>query len=405
MSPVGGTAGCVIASRLAEADPGLSILVIEGGPNNLDVPTIVHPALFLSALIPTSNATIFYKGNKESHINDRELIVPSGGTLGGGSSINIMMYSRAQRADFDRWNVPGWSAEDMIPYLKKVCGEGVDHDEVIKLTIRQLETYHGPGPKSVHGFDGPIHISRGTYSVEKAESDLIQAAGRVGYREIEDLSSLDADIGFQRSLRYIGPDGLRQDAVHRYLHPKIKSGKYPNLHVVVNSQVRRIVFDNKRASGVEYRPNPTIHPDAAYRTVRARKLVIISSGALGTPSVLERSGVGNAEILKKAGVDVIADLPGVGENYQYHHLLVYSYLSALHEDETMDALAGGRLDVGKLIDEKAPILGWNGMDVNFKIRPTDAEVASLGADFETAWAQEFKHHPTKPLVLGSPING
>lgn len=124
----GGTAGCVVAGRLAEADPGLSILVIEGGPNNLDVPTIVHPALFLSALMPTSNATIFYQGNKESQLDDRELIVPSGGTLGGGSSINLMMYSRAQRSDFNTWNVPGWSAEDMIPYLKKLC-TGCGHRE------------------------------------------------------------------------------------------------------------------------------------------------------------------------------------------------------------------------------------------------------------------------------------
>lgn len=125
-----GTAGCVIAGRLAEADPGLSILVIEGGPNNLDVPTIVHPALFLSGLMPTSNATLFYQGNKEGQLGDRELTVPSGGTLGGGSSINLMMYSRAQRSDFNAWNVPGWTTEDMIPYLRKVCTEGVHCEEL-----------------------------------------------------------------------------------------------------------------------------------------------------------------------------------------------------------------------------------------------------------------------------------
>lgn len=94
--------------------------MIEGGPNNFGVPTIVHPALFLSALMPTSNATIFYQAIKEPQLNNRELIVPSGGTLGGGSSINLMMYSRVQRSDFDAWNVSGWSTEDMIPYLKKV---------------------------------------------------------------------------------------------------------------------------------------------------------------------------------------------------------------------------------------------------------------------------------------------
>ncbi|KAF2261567.1 alcohol oxidase [Lojkania enalia] len=361
----GGTAGCVVAGRLAEADPGLSILVIEGGPNNLDVPTIVHPVLFLSALIQTSNTTIFYQGVKESQLNDRELIVPSGGTLGGGSSINLMMYSRAQRSDFNAWNVPGWSTEDMIPYLRK------------------LETYHGPGSKAVHGFDGPVNVSGGTYRANRSESDWIQAAGKVGYPEIEDLASLDANNGVQRALRYIGTDGTRQDVAYKYVHPKIKSGNYPNLHVVVNSQVKRVIFDNKRASGVEYRPNPKVHPDAASRTIRARKLVIVSSGALGTPSVLERSGLGNPEILKKAGVDVVVDLPG---------------------NETIDALVGGRLDVGKLIQENAPILGWNAMDITCKIRPTDAEVAALGPNFQAAWDKDYKNDPNKPLALGSLIN-
>ena len=115
----------MIAARLAEADPKLSILVIEQGPNNFDVPTIVHPALFLAGLMPTSNATIFYQGNPESQLNNRELIVPSGGTLGGGSSINLMMYSRAQRDDLDSWNMPGWSAEELLPYMKMVGSKSV----------------------------------------------------------------------------------------------------------------------------------------------------------------------------------------------------------------------------------------------------------------------------------------
>jgi len=118
----GGTAACVVAGRLAEADSNLSILVIEQGPNNFGVPTIVHPALFLSALMPTSEATIFYQGVPETQLANREIVVPSGGTLGGGSSINIMLYSRPQRQDYDEWKVPGWSTDDMLPYMEKVCG-------------------------------------------------------------------------------------------------------------------------------------------------------------------------------------------------------------------------------------------------------------------------------------------
>jgi choline dehydrogenase-like flavoprotein len=117
---LGGTAGCVLAARLSDAYPDQSILIIEGGTNN-EMPSIAYPALFIANIMPTSKTSIFYKANKSKELADRELIVPSGGVLGGGSSTNFMMYSRAQRSDFDSWKALGWSAEEMIPYLKKVC--------------------------------------------------------------------------------------------------------------------------------------------------------------------------------------------------------------------------------------------------------------------------------------------
>jgi choline dehydrogenase-like flavoprotein len=91
--------------------------VIEQGLNNFDVPTIVHPALFLSGLMPTSNATLFYQAQQAEELNNRQLVVLLGGTLGGGSSINLMMYSRAQQADFDFWETPGWSTNEMICHV------------------------------------------------------------------------------------------------------------------------------------------------------------------------------------------------------------------------------------------------------------------------------------------------
>ena len=118
---LGGTSGCIVAARLAEADPGLSILVIEGGTNNYNVPTVNVPVFYLQHLVPGSKTAIFYKGNKAKQLADREPIVPSGGILGGGSSINFMMYTRPQRSDLNSWKTPGWSADDLLPYLKKVC--------------------------------------------------------------------------------------------------------------------------------------------------------------------------------------------------------------------------------------------------------------------------------------------
>lgn len=110
---------------MSDADPDLSILVIERGQNNHNDPSIVHPILFLSHMMPTSKTTLFYQGGKEPKLGDRELVVPSGGVLGGGSSINLLTYSRAQRQDFDDWNIDGWKADDMIPYLRKVRGNGM----------------------------------------------------------------------------------------------------------------------------------------------------------------------------------------------------------------------------------------------------------------------------------------
>ncbi|KAH8707531.1 GMC oxidoreductase-domain-containing protein [Phaeosphaeriaceae sp. PMI808] len=340
----------------------------------------------MSGLLPTSNATLYYQSNPEKQLNKRELVVPSGGTLGGGSSINLMMYSRAQRSDFDSWDVPGWSANDMIPYLQK------------------LETYLGSGKKSVHGYDGPIIVSEGTYRANRSTKDFIQAAGQVGYPEIEDLSGLDYNNGVQSALHFIGTDGLRQDTAFRYIHPKIKSGKYPGLNVLVDTQVKRVTFEGKKASGVEIRSNPKVQANGTLSKVKARKMVVVSSGALGTPLVLERSGVGNPEILKKAGIEVVSNLPSVGENYQDHHLITYPYHSSMNEDETLDALFSGRLDVTEAIKKNASILGWNAQDVTGKLRPTDAEVAKLGPAFQETWDKEYKNNANKPLLLTALVN-
>ncbi|CAI6334793.1 unnamed protein product [Periconia digitata] len=383
----GGTAACVIAGRLSEADPKLSILVIEQGPNNFGIPTIIHPALCLSSILPTSNVTLFYQGKAEKQLNGRELVVPSGGVLGGGSSINLMMYSRAQRSDFDAWNVPGWGANDMIPYLRK------------------LETYMGPGPKELHGDDGPIVVSEGPYRANRITLDFIQAANRVGFPEIKDLSALDYNNGVQPALHYIGTDGLRQDTAYKYVHSKIKSGNHPGLNVLVDTQVNRVIFDGKKAVGIEFRPNPKVRADGGLRTVRARKMVVVSCGALGTPSVLERSGVGNPNLLKKLGIEVISALPDVGEHYQDHHLLTYPYYSDAIEPETLDALLSGRLDVAEAIKSKNPILGWNAQDVTGKLRPTAPEISRLGPEFQKYWDEEYENNTNKPLMLTSLVNG
>lgn len=136
--------------------------------------------------------------------------------------------------------------------------------------------------------------------------------------------------------RFISTDGKRQDSATCYLRPRLKNDKCTNLHVLVETQVERVVVDKetRRTVGVEIRANPRFHPDTAgesLRMIRARKLVIASSGAYGTPLLLERSGIGDSQVLSRAGIPTIVDLPGVGYGYEDHHMvcrpLVTPYLT------------------------------------------------------------------------------
>ncbi|KAI3325464.1 GMC oxidoreductase [Xylariaceae sp. AK1471] len=388
----GGTAGCIVAGRLAEADPNLSILVIEGGQDNYENLAVVTPAMFLSQLAPNSKTALFYEAVKSDQLAGREVIVPSGGVLGGGSSINFMMYTRGQRDDYDSWKTPGWTTDELYPFLKK------------------LETYHGPRDEKHHGFNGPVHVSDGTLRLENIEDDVLRAAAAVGWSETPDLQTLDHNNAFARWKRYTSPDGKRSDAAHAYLHPRLRDGKHPKLHVLVESQVVRVLFDeDKRACGVEYRSNPRFQESASAppqkHVVRARKLVVVSCGACGTPSVLERSGVGRADVLEKAGVPLVEDLPGVGHDYQDHHLILWPFKSTLEPHETMDELFSGRLSFAEAAERKDPRLGWNTLVVAAKLRPIEDEVAAFGPEFKAAWDRDFRDKPNRPLMLMALLNG
>ena len=175
-----------------------------------------------------------------------------------------------------------------------------------------------------------------------------------------------------------------------YIHPLMADGSHTNLHLLVDTRVSRVLFEGKRAVGVEYGDGKIIH---------AKKMVVVSAGALGTPQILERSGVGNAELLKKLDIEVVSDLPGVGEEYQDHHLLLYPYKTTLKPDETIDGLLSGRLDFVGALKEKDPILGWNAIDVCSKIRPREDEISKLGKEFQEAWNKDFKEKTERPLML------
>lgn len=249
-------------------------------------------------------------------------------------------------------------------------------------------------------------MSQGTFCSERVTDQFIAAANEVGYPTVKDLQDLDTNNGVQRALRFVGTDGRRQDAASNYLHPRLEDGAHPNLHVLVETKVIKILFEGKRAVGIEFKPNPAFQKDNAnVQRVKARKLVIGSCGALGTPLLLERSGLGEEAVLNKAGVPVVAHIPGIGRNYQDHHLLVQPYYSALEPSETFDAPLAGRMNIEELIKSNAPIMGWNGQDVSCKLRPTEADVAALGPQFEAAYATDYLSTPNKPLALLALLGG
>ncbi|RMX87923.1 hypothetical protein D0869_02006 [Hortaea werneckii] len=376
---VGGIAGCVVAGRLAAADPELSILLIEGGENNVGKDTISRPALFPVNFMPQSKTAVCYHAKASKALAGREYPLATGG------------YSRAKAQDFDDWNVPGWTAKDVIPFMQK------------------LEDYHGPGSPSVHGYGGPVEVSTGTYVVEKTQAEILRAAKAQGFAISDDLQDPYGNGDFEKALRTVTRDGKRVNAASAYIHPLLQDGKHPNLHVLCESKVNRVLFDdNNRAIGVEYTPNPDfqiIAPGAAARprlTVKARKLVVLSAGALGTPLILERSGVGDAEVVQKASVPLVTDLPGVGNGYQDHNLIWWSYKTDLKRHETLDALWAGRMSHEEA--SKIGLMGWNTADVCSKFRPSEKEVDAMAPAFKATWERDFKNKPSKPLIMAAPMN-
>ncbi|KAF3389863.1 Alcohol oxidase [Talaromyces pinophilus] len=315
----GGTTGVLVATRLAKADPNLSILILEHGPNTRDNPLVVNPAFYLMNIAPDSPRASFYKSRPSKDLAGRESIIPTGRCLGGGSSINFMVYSRPQAIDFDAWNVPGWSGKDIIPMFKKY--------ENFQVTDPAIDT-------SVHGYDGEFSVSSGTNAQPAFQKDFFKACSNVGISTTADIQSFhSANAKFNMWIDR--ETGLRQDVAHCLLFPLLDQGN-TGLQVATNVSVNRILFNaNKKATGVEYTIRGT-----KPAVVKARRLVVLASGVLGSPQVLERSGVGDKNLLLKLGIQVISDLPGVGSNYQDHNVIFSPYKSSDGVEETIDGVVG-----------------------------------------------------------------
>ncbi|CAD6560204.1 GMC family oxidoreductase [Paraburkholderia sabiae] len=286
----GGAAGCVVAGRLSE-DPTKRVLLLEEGPHDRSI-FIRAPGGFFK--LHGTKRTFTYAGEPEPACGGRTYPFLQGRVLGGGLSINAMVYMRGQKEDFEDWRnmgCSGWGYEDVLPYFRM---------------SESNARYSLP----FHGVDGPLTISDADHRHELSNA-FVRAAQEAGYRDGRPIpfnpdfnGGMQEGAGFYQSFTYRGE---RVSTARAYLDRKQK-----NLAVQTDAMVTRIIVENRRAVGVAVRTRSGEH------RVSARNEVILCAGAFMSPKILMLSGIGPAAHLAELGIKVEADLPGVGANYQDH---------------------------------------------------------------------------------------
>ncbi len=305
----GGSAGCVLANRLS-ADPEVSVLLLEAGGNDNYV--WVHIPVGYLRCIGNPRTDWCFRTGEESGLNGRSILYPRGRLLGGCSSINGMIYMRGQASDYDQWRQlgnAGWGWDDVLPYFRK-------------------SEDHFAGEDEHHGAGGEWRVEQQRLSWQILDA-FQAAAAEVGIPRTDDFNRGDNEgCGYfhvnQRK-------GIRWTAAKAFLRPVKRRA---NLHIMTGAQVKRLCLDGKRVTGVEFwRVGHTQRADA-------RGEVILATGAVGSPQLLQLSGVGPAALLAEHGVPVVHDLPGVGENLQDHLQIriVYQVRNTLTLNEQVRSL-------------------------------------------------------------------
>ncbi|MBS0969680.1 MULTISPECIES: choline dehydrogenase [Yersiniaceae] len=296
-----GSAGNVLATRLTE-DPGVTVLLLEaGGPDHrLDFRTQMPAALAFPLQGKRYNWA--YETDPEPHMNNRRMECGRGKGLGGSSLINGMCYIRGNAMDFDNWaKAPGlehWSYLDCLPYFRKAETRDI-------------------GPNDYHGGDGPVSVATPKAGNNPLFHAMVEAGVQAGYPRTDDLNGYQQE-GFGPMDRTVTPNGRRASTARGYLD---QAKSRSNLTILTHATTDRILFDGKRAVGVSY-----FHQDEYNaKTARASREVLLCSGAIASPQILQRSGVGPAALLNSLDIPVVHDLPGVGENLQDHLEMYLQY--------------------------------------------------------------------------------
>jgi choline dehydrogenase len=282
-----GSAGCVLANRLT-ASGRHRVMLLEAGPSNLH--PWLHIPLGFGRLFDDSRYNWCYATEPQAECHNREVIAPRGKVLGGSSSINGLIYIRGQAEDFNYWRQlgnAGWSFDDVLPYFRKAEDNERRADEF-------------------HGADGPLSVSdlRDRHPLAEA---CVEAAVQCGYPRNDDFNGAAQEGAgyYQTTMR----NGVRSSTAGGYLK---WAQRRANLKVVSNALATRILFDGRRATGIEYLVGNR------KSSARANVEVIVASGAFNSPQLLQLSGVGPASLLRSHGISVIGDVPGVGDDLNDH---------------------------------------------------------------------------------------
>lgn len=282
-----GSAGAVLASRLTESGRH-KVLLLEAGPD--DKNPWVHIPLGYGKLFSNAALNWLYSSEPNAEQVNRRIPQPRGKVVGGSSSINGMVYIRGHSTDYDQWRQfgnTGWSYDDVLPYFRKAEDQARGEDEF-------------------HGVGGPLAVSD-VYEKHPLAAAFIESAVDAGHPRNDDFNGAKQEgFGYaQWTIR----NGRRCSTAVGYLKP---ARKRPNLMVATNAHALRVLFNGRRAIGVEYAQN------GETKTALADGEVIVSGGAFNSPQLLQLSGVGPADLLRSHGIDVIADMPGVGNHLQDH---------------------------------------------------------------------------------------
>ncbi|MDA9008972.1 choline dehydrogenase [Alphaproteobacteria bacterium] len=292
-----GSAGCVLANRLS-ASGEHRVLLLEAGGSDLSF--FVQLPIGYGMSFFNEKVNWCYKTEKDKGLNERQGYWPRGKLLGGSSSINAMCFIRGQQADFDGWEAvgnPGWSWEDVKPYFIKM-----EHNEA--------------GANEWRGQGGPLNVAYPKASYHPVNQHYLNAAAELGLPIIDDFNGESQEGAGQFQITTKG--GIRMSTARAYLRPAMKRN---NLTVVTEAEVSKVLFEGKRAVGVEY--------ERRGKTEQARTAweVIVSGGSINSPKLLQLSGVGPRELLAKHGIDVVHEAPAVGKNLTDHLCFTYYYKS------------------------------------------------------------------------------